>query len=131
MAVKVKILNAEQIQQRLREMSDKMAAQALEDAVKAGIEACLDAEQKKTPTKTGKLKGAYEIKTIEKSRGRVRMGLFMRQEAFYWRFLEFGTKRGIVATAHQWIRKVFKSRRGFFRNVVRDTFRDRIQGFLD
>lgn len=131
MAVKVKILGIENLQARLRQFTDEAAANALEDAVRAGIEACLDAERKKTPVKTGVLRDAYEVKTIEKTRGRVRIGIVMNPNAFYWRFLEFGTKRGIVATVHQWIRKVFKSRRGYFRGVVRDTFRDRIQGFLE
>jgi len=124
----VQLLGAKELIDEFRKLDDAVATQYIDEALEAGAETILAAINRVAPEKSGVLKNSISLRTTLVSRNRVEKVIEISSKAFYWRYLEFGTK---FIQAREFIRKSFKNRKGTARTTIRDTFRDRMQGFND
>lgn len=123
---KVELLGANELIGQFRKLESEVATSYISDAIEAGAGVFFDAIERAAPVATGTLAGAVEVSVIEQSRNRVVWGIFIGPEAFYWRFLNYGTR---YITAIPFISKSLKNRRSTARQTIRDTFRDKMGGF--
>jgi HK97 gp10 family phage protein len=122
----ISIIGVPDLKERLSKLSDAMGAEYLEAAVKEGAGVIQDAIIRAAPEKTGRLKGAFDLQTTASRPGHVEMQLQVDPDAFYWRFLEYGTK---FIQAMHFISKATKNRKSTAKQTMRDTFRDKVNGF--
>jgi HK97 gp10 family phage protein len=127
-SARVQLLGAKELIDQFRKLNEIVATRYIDESLEAGAETILAAIDRAAPEHKGVLKGAIRLKTTRVSRTRVEKVITVSKDAFYWKYLEFGTK---FIAARQFVRKTFKNRKGTARTTIRDTFRDRVMGFKD
>lgn len=98
----VQITGLKELEKKMIELGPKISRKALKSALVAGAKEIKKEAQALSPTKTGRLRRAMYIKTMSKPNPfrenvifGVRHGKKMSKrnlDAYYWTFLEFGTK---------------------------------------
>jgi len=103
-AVRMEIQGLAELERKMRQLGPKLAKNALRSAVNAGAQIIKKEAQARAPVHTGKLKkkAIYVTRSREESTATkqaykvgVRMGRKEQKkgrDAFYWWYLEFGTK---------------------------------------
>jgi HK97 gp10 family phage protein len=93
----IKIDGIEEIQKILRELPEREGANLIKATVR-GIAAEVNKEAKKrVPTKTGNLKKSLKVKAVRSPKFqpvfdvRAESGRGVKNDGFYWRFIEHGT----------------------------------------
>jgi len=100
--VSVQITGLKELEKKMIELGPKIGRKALKSALVAGAQVIKKEAQMLAPIKTGRLRRAMYIKTMSKPNPfkenvifGVRHGRKMSKrdlDAYYWTFLEFGTK---------------------------------------
>ncbi|MCX5699580.1 MAG: HK97 gp10 family phage protein [Candidatus Omnitrophica bacterium] len=100
--VSVRITGLKELEKKMIELGPKIGRKALKSALVAGAQVIKKEAQMLVPIKTGRLRRAMYIKTMSKPNPfkenvifGVRHGRKMSKrdlDAYYWTFLEFGTK---------------------------------------
>jgi HK97 gp10 family phage protein len=124
----VQLLGAKELIDEFQRLNEAVATEYIDESLEAGAETILAAIDRVAPEKSGVLKNSISLRTTQVSRTRVEKVIEISSRAFYWRYLEFGTR---FIQAREFIRKSFRNRKGTARNTIRDTFRDRVMGFKD
>ena len=122
----MKLLGAPELIDQFRRLSDEKAVDYVSQSIQAGAEVVFDAIERAAPDKTGRLRGAFSIQVVQQAKLRVVWGIFVGPEAFYWKYLQYGTK---YITPRRFISKALSNRRSTARQTIRDTFRDLMAGF--
>lgn len=125
---KIELLGAKELIGEFQRLNDIVATQYVEQSLQAGAEVGLEALIRAEPEATGLLKQETRLETTLVTRTRVEKQIVIGKDAYYWRFLAFGTKYIPAMTR---FRNAFKNRKSTARQTIRDTFRDRIYGFKD
>lgn len=130
--VTIKFQGGEELRKKFMEMVDETRAGILDGAVRPAAGIVREAIFARVPVDTGKLASNMALEVAERSENRFVMHLKIHTDAFYWRFIEFGTftKQGVrKMEARPFIRPAFYSSRAQARNEMRDGIRDLIDGF--
>lgn len=135
---KLQLLGARELIGAFQKLSSAVATQYVDKSLQAGAEVILESEKRLAPHRTGLLQSQFQLQDVTKSRALVVKALVVGPDAFYWRFLERGTrwrkgpKKGQRKMApHPWLSKTFKNRKTQATQTIRDTFRDQMLGFED
>lgn len=118
----------EELRAKFKAMEADIRQNVLARAVAPAAAFVKEAIFARAPVETGLLASGIEIVPLAESADRYVLGIQMSREAFYWKFLEFGTKR---MPPHPFIRAGFYSSRAQARNEMRDGIRDGVEGFAE
>jgi HK97 gp10 family phage protein len=127
----VQVLGLKELEKKMIALGPKIGRQALKGALVAAAKEVKRAAQNLAPEKTGRLRRAMYIKTMSKPNPfkeniifGVRHGFKMSKrnlDAYYWTFLEFGTK---FMTSFNFIQEAFHIGKGIalerFKTVLAD-----------
>jgi HK97 gp10 family phage protein len=126
MGFSIRFQGAEELKSKFKAMESSARSEVLAKSVPPAADYVRESIFARAPVKSGLL--ASHITTALKSQTDTRyvQGIYIAPEAFYWRFLEFGTTR---MPAHPFIREAFYGSRRNARNEIRDGIRDAVLGF--
>lgn len=125
MSFKAQLFGANELIEQFKRLGDAVATKYVDEAMQACAEVGYEAIQRQTPVESGLLKSEIRLSTLSKTRQRVVKAVKVGAGAPYWRYLEYGKR----ILGHDWIRRAFKNRKGTARTTIRDTFRDKMNGF--
>lgn len=142
MDVEIKLEGFDQLARQLRELPQALAKNALRAAVNAGATEVRKEVQARAPVLTGRLrKSVYQAQVRELSSlyrqvyivgvrsgpKRTKTGAKDRsRDAFYWRFLEFGTR---YIAARPFLRPALATKKGAAIEAMARKLRERIERF--
>lgn len=130
MSVKVKITGLRQIQRNLKRLKDQEGKKILKAGLRAGAKAMRDRVRAQAPRVTGRLWRNIVVRSKTFRDRNFTAFVFIREEgkagsernAFYWRFVEFGTRGG---TGNPFIRRAWEAFRRAAVNRAIKEMRDR------
>lgn len=93
----------------LGRLEARAAGKTLTEAALAGAEPIREDASAKAPRRTGNLASNIVAEVVERSRGRVVVGIGPNKDAWYGIFPELGTSR---SPAHPYLRPAFDGRKG-------------------
>jgi HK97 gp10 family phage protein len=120
----IRIEGLKELEMRLKALPQKIAGKALYSGLMAGAEVIRKEAANRAPKKTGRLK-----RNIVKRREKAPPGLSasvvigVRKEAFYWRFVEFGTSK---LPARPFLRPAFDTQKEAAAGRIAAKLRERI-----
>jgi HK97 gp10 family phage protein len=120
------LLGADDLISQLQKLADA-APQNVDDALEAAAQQILTPIVSSAPEKSGVLKNSISLRTTQSSGNRVVKVIEVSSQAFYWRYLEFGTR---FIQAREFVRKTFRNRKSSANDAIAATLRDRM-GFND
>lgn len=124
----IKFDGAEGLLEKFKAMTSEARANTLSAAVEPAADFVREAIFARAPVLSGKLASDISIVALTETADRFVMAVKIEDEAFYWRFLEFGT---VKMAAQPFIRPSFVSSRAQARNEIRDGIRDSVEGFTE
>lgn len=141
MNVEIKCEGFQALARELREMPDNIAKNALRAAVNAGATEVRKEVRLRAPVRTGRLRRAVYQKQIRELSSLYRQVFFVSirsgpkvvngakdrsRDAFYWRFLEFGTR---YIAARPFLRPAFEAQKRAAIDAMAQKLRERIARF--
>lgn len=143
--IRPQLLGARELVDVFQRLAGAVKTEFIERSLQAGAEVILESELAKAPVSTGKLRSEITLSTESVTEDRIVKTLTIGANAFYWRFLEFGThwRRGAQGLRHAgklapgdykmrphpFARQAFTNRKTTATQTIRDTFRDEVLGF--
>lgn len=147
--IRAQFIGAPELVATLQRLQDNLAALYIDNALQAGAQVVDASVTARAPSGSGRdkhpgnLRANIQLSTLSVSRDKVVKILSIGGDAFYWRFLEFGThwrkelKRKAQPLSpgdykmrpHPFVIAAFKGSKNLASNVIRDTFREQILGF--
>ena len=146
MAETIKIDGLRELKNALLKLPEKLGEKVLNGALYAGAKLVVDDAKVKVPVRTGELRRNIRARrATKKQRGdltaavvvgvrrltkkqiasiRKKKGRENASDAFYWRFLEFGTSK---MAARPFLRPAFESRKTAAALLIKDEIRKRIE----
>lgn len=135
--VDLQVEGLDELNRKLRALGPDLATRALRAAVAAGAQEIKKDVVARVPVATGTLRRAVYTKFIREESGPERKTFFVgvrsgkryqkkNLDAFYWRFLEFGTAR---LAARPFIRPAWDARAGAALNRIKAKLAERIEKF--
>ena len=148
--ITVKVDGLKELQKALEELPRQIQQKPLRSAVAAGAKVILDEAKNRVPVNTGNLqkslyryrsrkmstvgketylvgvrkgKGVYGDTRLNRRLGRVGRKYTTQGEAFYWRFIEFGTSK---ISARPFLRPAFEAGKGDAVNEIKNRLRKAI-----
>lgn len=132
--VGVKITGLKEIADALRGLGPDIVRNALRSGVRAAAKLVKDDAAARVPVKTGMLKKSIYIKQIREESGATQQTFFVGarsgkkyrkrgQDAYYWRFIEFGTAK---LPARPFLRPAFDAKKGPAVEKIADQIKKRI-----
>lgn len=126
-----------ELSKKLKELPLKVAKNALRASVNAGAEVIRKDAMNRVPVDTGKLKKSIYKKQIREKSNTFQQTFFVgarngkkyratNKDAYYWRFLEFGTSK---MPANPFLRPAFDSRKNDAVKAIGDKLKERIDKF--
>jgi len=103
---------------KLATVDDGLQREVLETAVRVGSQIVEGDARRRAPRDTGRLQRAIKSETVEVSPGRALARVYVGREAFYARFVEFGTRN---MPAKPFLRPALRENRGRVMSAVRST----------
>lgn len=133
--VTVKIEGLKELADKLQSFGPKLARNGLRAAVNAGAEVVRKDVQARVPVDTGVMRKAVYKKQIREESGDTRQTFYVgvrsgkkyqkkNQDAFYWRFLEFGTAK---LQARPFIRPAFETKKKEAVERIKSKLAERIE----
>ena len=98
----------QELERALKRASDAVAREALVEATAAGTKVIIDGAQRRAPKDTGKGAESIHASVTERSRFGVTQTIGPSKNAFYMRFVEFGT---VKMTARPFLRPALDEER--------------------
>lgn len=142
-AITVEIKGLRELQDALRELPEKIAGLVLNGAVKEGAQVIEREAELRAPERTGALRRSivatalkrphegHDATVIVRVRRSTKTQRLKRQkagqpvdDAFYWRFVEFGTSK---ASARPFLRPAFEAKKAEAAGVIKQALRRRIE----
>lgn len=132
--MKVQIDGLKELEQKLLQMSPKLAKNGLRAAVAAGSRVIANEAKKNVPVDTGVLRRAIFMKQIREESGNSKQTFYVgvrkgkgerkkNRDGWYFHMVEFGTKK---MAARPFLRPAFESRRVEAAEVIKRRLAERI-----
>ena len=133
--VTVRVTGMKELAAKLQSFGPKLARNGLRAAVSAGAEVIRKDVQARAPEDTGVLRRAVYKKQIREESNNTKQTFYLgvrsgkkyqkkKQDAFYWRFLEFGTKH---IAARPFVRSAFESKKNEAVERMKEKLAERIK----
>ena len=134
-AMSVEVTGLKELAEKLAQMGPRLERNGLRAAVSAGAEVIRKEARARAPVATGTLRRAFYKKQIREQSGQKQQTFFVGvrsgkryapkgQDAYYWRFQEFGTAK---MPARPFLRPAFESKKNEAVEAMKKKLRDRIE----
>lgn len=135
--VSMQVFGLDELSKKLKEMPIKLAKNGLRAAVNAGAEVIRKDAVARVPVLTGRLKKAIYKKQIREQSNNVQQTFFVgarngkkyrkaNKDAYYWRFLEFGTSK---MAAKPFLRPAFDTKKTQAVDAIAKKLKERIEKY--